>query len=206
MAFVIGVDVGGTNTDTAILRGGQVVTTAKTPTTEEKTRGVVDSIHKALSTLSDDTRAQVLSNLARVTIGTTHFVNAVKKRDGGSLDRVAVIRLCGSASQGLPPFSDFPEELKALVFGGQYMISGGVECDGKEIEPINAEDVKACLKKILDQSPPVQNVVISGVFAPCDEPCGRQEKIVEAILKTEHPEISCTLSHQVRSYIIVVVM
>lgn len=68
-----------------------------------------------------------------MSIGTTHFTNAVKKGDGKSLDRVAVIRLCGSASRGLPPFTDFPEKLQKLIFGGQYMISGGVEYDAKEI-------------------------------------------------------------------------
>lgn len=197
MAYVIGVDVGGTNTDTAILSGGDVIAKAKTPTTEDKTGGVVNSIHTALSSLPADTRAHVLSNMARVSIGTTHFTNAVQKRDGRSLDRVAVIRLCGSASRALPPFSDFPDELKQLMFGGVHMVSGGVEYNAKEIEPVDAEELRRCVRTILDQSPPVRNVVISGVFAPCDEPCGRQEKLAEEIVRAECPELSCTLSHQV---------
>lgn len=198
MSYVIGVDVGGTNTDTAILCGEKVVTKAKIPTTEEKTGGVVNSIHAALNSLSEKDKEDVLSNLERVSIGTTHFTNAVKKRDGSSLDRVAVIRLCGSASKGMPPFSDFPEDLKALVFGGGYMVKGGLEYDAKEIDPVDPDEVRVCVKKILNSSPPVKNVVISGVFSPCDEPCGRQEKLVEQMLQTEYPELSCTLSHQVR--------
>lgn len=198
MSYVIGVDVGGTNTDTAILCGGRVVTKAKTPTTEEKTGGVVDSIQAALNSLSEEDRAKVLSNLDRVSIGTTHFTNAVQKRDGSSLDRVAVIRLCGSASRALPPFSDFPEDLKALVFGGQYMVNGGVEYDAKEISAVDPDEVRACVGKMLSGSPPVRNVVVSGVFAPCDQPCGRQEQLVEEILQVEFPELSYTLSYQVR--------
>lgn len=198
MLHVIGVDVGGTNTDTAILCGGRVVTKAKTPTTEKKTGGVVNSIQAALNNLPENDRADVLNNLDRVSIGTTHFVNAVKKRDEGSLERVAVLRLCGSASKGLPPFSDFPEDLRALIFGGAYMIKGGVEYNGKEIAPVDPDDVRRCVQQILSASPPVKNVVIAGVFAPCDNPCGRQEKLVEQLLAMEFPEISCTLSHHVR--------
>ena len=200
---VIGVDVGGTNTDTAILRGGRVVAKAKTPTTADKTGGVVSSIRSALASLpSEEARAEVLGSLARVSIGTTHFTNAVQKRDGSSLDRVVVIRLCGSASRGMPPFADFPGELKELVYGGEYMIRGGLEYNAEEIDPIDPEEVRGCVREILSDSNSgdglrVKHVVISGVFSPCDKPCGRQEKEVEEIVKKECPEISCTLSHQV---------
>lgn len=198
MSYVIGVDVGGTNTDTAILCGGEVVTKAKTPTTEEKTGGVVNSIQAALGSLSEEDRTNVLSNLERVSIGTTHFTNAVRKRDGACLDKVAVIRLCGSSSRGLPPFADFPEDLKTLVFGGKYMVKGGVEYNAQEIGSVDLDEVRGCIREILSGTPPVRNVVVSGVFSPCDEPCGRQEKLVEQLLRAEYPELSYTLSYQVR--------
>ncbi len=194
MAFVIGVDVGGTNTDTAILQGTKVIVKSKTPTTGEKTSGVINSIQTALDGLPADTRSHVLDHLARVSIGTTHFTNAVEKRDRKSLDRVAVIRLCGPASRGLPPFADFPAELEDLVYGGGYMIGGGLEYNTKEISPINPEEVRKTVKEIMNRNPTVRNVVISGVFSPCDE---RQEKEVERIVKEECPQLSCTLSHEV---------
>jgi N-methylhydantoinase A/oxoprolinase/acetone carboxylase beta subunit len=199
MAYVIGVDVGGTNTDTVILCSGRVVAKAKFSTTEETTGGVVNSIRAALDSLSGEDRADVLNNLDRVSIGTTHFTNAVKKRDGSSLDRVAVIRLCGSASRALPPFSDFPDDLKDLVFGGEFMIKGGLEYDGREIDSIDPDELRECARRILSAVPPVKNVVVSGVFAPCDE---KQEKLVEEILINEHPELSYTLSYQVRARVI----
>lgn len=197
MAFVIGVDVGGTNTDTVILQGNKVVVKAKSPTTEDKTRGVINSIQAALDGLSAEVRSQVLDQLARVSIGTTHFTNAVKKRDGKSLDRVAVIRLCGPASRALPPYADFPAELEDLVYGGVYMIGGGLEYNTQEISPVNPEEVRGTVKEILNRNPAVRNVVISGVFSPCDDPGGRQEKEVEKIVKEECPQFSCTLSHEV---------
>ncbi len=202
MDYVIGVDVGGTNTDTAILRGGRVLAKGKKPTTEDKSQGVVSSIQAAIEQLcsTGDNRvdkSQFLKSLARVAIGTTHFVNAVKKRDAQSLDRVAVFRLCGPASRGLPPFSDFPEELKELVFGGAYMLSGGLEYDRKEISAVDEQEVRQCVREMMKQEPPVRHVVIAGVFAPTDDPCGKQERQVEKIVKDECPQLSCTLSHEV---------
>lgn len=202
MSYVIGVDVGGTNTDTAILRGGEVVAKGKRPTTEDKTSGVVDSIKAAIEQLCSTAelgveKSDLISSLARVTIGTTHFTNAVNKRDASSLDRVAVMRLCGCSSRGLPPFSDFPEELKELMFGGAYMLNGGLEYDRKEISAVDEQEVRDCVRQILKEEHPVRHVVICGVFAPCDDPCGRQEREVERIVKEECPQLSCTLSHEV---------
>ena len=204
MSYVVGVDVGGTNTDTAILLGGKVVGKGKQPTTEDKTLGIVASLQSAINQLCNSSggekmeMSELLNSLARVAIGTTHFVNAVKKRDGQNLDRVAVIRLCGSSSRGLPPFSDFPEELKELMFGGAYMLDGGLDYDRSEISPVREEEVKAVVQQIVRSEPLVRRVVIAGVFAPCDEPCGSQERLVEKIVKETCPELSCTLSHEVR--------
>ncbi len=40
----IGIDVGGTNTDAVIIEDGRVVAAAKTPTTEDVTGGVVQTL------------------------------------------------------------------------------------------------------------------------------------------------------------------
>ena len=199
MAYVIGVDVGGTNTDTAILKGHKVIAKAKRPTTQDKTRGIIDSIQAALESLpADHNRDVVLSSLDRVSIGTTHFVNAVKERAREHLKRVAVIRLCGSASRALPPFIDFPKDLSNLIYGGGYMVGGGLEYDTKcEISSLNEEELRGTMKQILERDPPVRNIVISGVFSPCDDPKNNQESRTEAIMKQVCPDISCTLSHEV---------
>ena len=95
--YRIGVDVGGTNTDAAIIniratespsRG--VCASSKTPTTSDVTTGIYTVIKNVLAESRVD-RKDVLS----VAIGTTHFVNAVVQADARRLSRVAVVRLCG---------------------------------------------------------------------------------------------------------------
>lgn len=95
--YRIGVDVGGTNTDAAIIdttvtdtpsRG--VCASSKTPTTPDVTTGIHSVIEKVLAETKIN-REDVRS----VAIGTTHFVNAVVQADARQLSRVAVVRLCG---------------------------------------------------------------------------------------------------------------
>lgn len=95
--YRIGCDVGGTNTDAAILDASRlqdeskgVLATFKTPTTADVTDGIKEAIEEVLKRSQID-RQQVLN----VAVGTTHFVNAVVENDARRLDRVAVIRLCG---------------------------------------------------------------------------------------------------------------
>lgn len=95
--YRIGCDVGGTNTDAAILDITQleesskgVLATCKTPTTSNVTDGIRAAIEEVVVKSQVD-RGKVLN----VAIGTTHFVNAVVEKDASRLERVAVIRLCG---------------------------------------------------------------------------------------------------------------
>ena len=68
----IGVDVCGTNTDAALLRGTKVLATIKTGTTADVTSGAGAAIRAVL--LAAQVRA---SDVSGVMIGTTHFLNAV---------------------------------------------------------------------------------------------------------------------------------
>lgn len=95
--YRIGCDVGGTNTDAALLDTTQahsssrgVLATHKTSTTADVTNGIKEAIDQVLNKSGID-RSRVDS----VAIGTTHFINAVVESDARKLDRVACIRLCG---------------------------------------------------------------------------------------------------------------
>ena len=87
----IGVDVGGTNTDAALLRGAQVLATIKTGTSSDVTGGVSAAIRAVLAA-----GGVGAADVGGVMIGTTHFLNAVV--EGKHLERVGILRLPRCAS------------------------------------------------------------------------------------------------------------
>ena len=91
----IGIDVGGTNTDSVLIDGTQIVRKSKTTTTENITNGVKDSLRAILP--SGDNNLDVNA----VMIGTTHFTNALLQKN--RLATTAALRLCLPATQMLPP-------------------------------------------------------------------------------------------------------
>lgn len=110
--YRIGIDVGGTNTDAAILdvralsstsRG--VLASCKTPTTPDVTSGIKHAVEEVLKKSNVNKE-----NLLSVAIGTTHFVNAVVQNDAGRLSRVAVVRLCGPYTREVGGFFEGKDE------------------------------------------------------------------------------------------------
>ena len=196
--YVIGVDVGGTNTDAVVFCGSEVVAAAKRPTEEDKTSGIVNAIRAALENFPGSVaKEEVVKNVARVCIGTTHFVNAVVSRDMSRLARVAVVRLCGSASRSLAPFCDFPDDLRGLICGGVHMVSGGFEYNLASISDLDEGELRKVAQNISQCDPPVRNVVVSGVFSPHDDPEANQEQRAAEVIQAECPGTTCTLSHKV---------
>ena len=195
--LVVGVDVGGTNTDAVILKGNEVVASVKHSTTPDRTTGVRNAIENVIENLvqsknqSEHTsRADVIKCIKRVNIGTTHFVNALIERK--NLEKVGVIRLCGSASRALPPFTDFPENLRRVLYGGCALVQGGHECTHKEIAGIDQQEIIQNVQQLWSNG--VHNFVISGVFSTLVH--HHETQAAEMITKA-FPDASITLSHSV---------
>ena len=103
----IGIDVGGTNTDSVLMDGTRLIHKFKTPTTEDITGG----IQTALSALLASSEKGM--TVDAVMVGTTHFTNALLQRR--DLAVTGILRLCLPATDMLPPMVDWPEELKAAI-------------------------------------------------------------------------------------------
>jgi N-methylhydantoinase A/oxoprolinase/acetone carboxylase beta subunit len=194
--YRIGVDVGGTNTDSAVLditalntpsRG--VIASAKSPTTRDITSGIEQVIKDVLAK-SNVQKADVLS----VTIGTTHFVNAVVEADERRLSKVAVVRLCGPFTRQLPPFVDFPANLKKILNGGVHYLDGGLEIDGREISPLNLEQIKTVVESV--QNAGVKTIAVVGVFSPLDHSGAHEERCKSFMLELD-PSLNITCSHSI---------
>ncbi|GJN76357.1 hypothetical protein PLICBS_010470 [Purpureocillium lilacinum] len=194
--YRIGVDVGGTNTDAAILDikaldspGRGVLASHKATTTPDITSGIEEAIKAVLASSAID-QSRVLS----VTIGTTHFINALVEADARRLDRVAVVRLCGPYTRQIPPFSGFPVGLHKILDGGVYYLKGGLEMDGREIAPLDPEEIRKAARDIVAAG--VKAVALAGVFSPLDHE-GIHEKRCKKILLEEAPDLNIVCSHDI---------
>ena len=126
----IGIDVGGTNTDAALMDGATVKGACKTPTTPDVSSGITAVLKEVLRMTG-----VAASEIQAVMIGTTHFTNAVVERK--RLLEVAAIRLGLPATRSLPPMTDWPDDLATTLGRHTFMVHGGHEFDGREIAPLD---------------------------------------------------------------------
>lgn len=191
----LGVDVGGTNTDAVIIDtnaaspGTAVKAWHKTATTPSPS----DGIREAMSTMLKDSDIDP-KDISSVTIGTTHFVNAVVEADASKLASVAVIRLCGPFSKHVPPCIDWREDLREIILGHYALLKGGLEVDGHLISDINNDEIREQCRIIREKE--ITTVVVNGVFSPIDT-VERQEERAADIIRAEIPGVDVVLSKEV---------
>lgn len=176
----LGIDVGGTNTDAVLVADGAILHAIKVPTTEDVTGGIVDAMRSVL--------AHVDVSVDAVMIGTTHFVNAVVQRR--SLAPVAAIRVGLPATAGLPPFTDWPDDLATPVAGGSWLVEGGHDYDGRRFMPLDVAAVRSAALEIRARG--LSQAAVTAMFSPLTQ---EDEAAVAAILREEVPGISVTCSH-----------
>jgi len=174
----IGIDVGGTNTDGALLDGEQVIETIKTPTTAD----VLGGIRKALEGVSH-------SDIGAVVIGTTQFTNAVVQRS--NLNRVGFLRIGLPAGRSLPPLSGWPSDLAEAVHGKTLLVRGGIEYDGRPFEDLDEQAVIEAAHQFADSG--IDAIVVAGAFSPIDT---RQEIRAAELITEHHPKAQVTVSHR----------
>ncbi|MFT3818644.1 MAG: hydantoinase/oxoprolinase family protein [Rubrivivax sp.] len=180
----IGIDVGGTNTDTVLVEDDAVVDAVKVPTTEDVMGGVVAGLRELLARVGERGRA-----VDAVMIGTTHFINAVVQRR--DLVRVAALRIGLPASQSLVPMIDWPRDLRAAVDPLVFMVEGGHEYDGRLFMPLDERAVREAAQRISDSG--VRALGISAAFSPLT---AEHELRAAEIVREVDPGLAVTLSHR----------
>jgi N-methylhydantoinase A/oxoprolinase/acetone carboxylase beta subunit len=181
--YRIGIDVGGTNTDAVLMRGGEVRAWAKRPTTEDVTSGILSTLATVITEAGGDPVEAVM-------IGTTHFTNAVVQRK--DLAPIAVVRLGAPATESLPPLVDWPRDLADAVLEHYEILPGGHEFDGSELSAIDPAALKAAAHRIEKKG--LHSVAVCAVFSPINP---RSEDVAAAILAAELPDFEITKSHDV---------
>ncbi len=181
----IGIDVGGTNTDAALLDGDKVLQAVKAPTSADVMTGVVQSLRKVL-----DAAGMKASAVDVMMIGTTHFTNAVVQRR--DLAQTACVRLCLPATASLPPMVDWPTDLRDVIGNHWWLAHGGNEFDGRKISPLDEAELVGIAAEIKAKG--INSVAISSVFSPVS---GEMEKQAGEILARELPGAHITLSSDI---------
>ena len=181
----VGVDVGGTNTDAVVMAGHSVAASVKVPTTVDVTSGILAALNGLFSN-----GELMAAEVAAVMIGTTHFTNAVVQADG--LAPTAAIRLGLPATSSLPPMVDWPDRLITATGGHTYMCRGGHEYDGREIAPLDREELRRVVE--LAGQAGVRSFAITSVFSPVNPDFEREAAlIVEEIVD----DASVSLSNEI---------
>ncbi len=179
---IIGIDVGGTNTDAVLMRESEILAVAKTQTTDDITSGMSEVIKDVLK------KANVSSSKIRyVMIGTTHLLNATLQH---RLKKVAIIRLGFPATTAISPCAGWPKEMVSSINAKTYIIKGGFEYNGQPISKVDDEELKTIAKQLRDLD--IELVAVTGVFAHVNP---AQEKYVAEILQKFNPNLKISLSH-----------
>lgn len=166
-SYIIGVDIGGTNTDAVLVdQNDKIVGAVKATTTNDISLGFSTAVEQLLDQNAIDPKS-----IQGVFLGTTHATNAIlQKKD---LFRVGVIRIAGQNPEALPVAFAWPQDLKDAVIGGSETINGGFECNGKVLTPLCKEEACQAIQRLLEKQ--VDSIAIIGVFSPLNS---NQEQIV----------------------------
>jgi N-methylhydantoinase A/oxoprolinase/acetone carboxylase beta subunit len=181
----IGIDVGGTNTDAALMDGGVMRAACKSPTTADVSSGIIAVLRRVLA-IADTAPAAITA----VMIGTTHFTNAVVERR--RLLEVAGVRLGLPATRALPPMTDWPADLADRLGRHVFMVRGGNEFDGREIAPLDEAELARIGAEIRGRG--LRSAAITGVFSPVTP---AMELRAAEILRDAVPDLAVTLSHEI---------
>jgi len=180
----IGIDVGGTHTDAAIVDGGTVVASYKAVTSMDITSGILEALNAVVD------KAQIAtSEIRAVMLGTTQFTNAVVERR--HLTEAAVIRLCLPAGECLPPMVDWPGELADTLGNHSYMAHGGNEYNGEVVSPLDEGELNKIIDSISESG--ARALAISASFSPLHP---EMEIRVADLVRSRLPGMPVVLSHE----------
>jgi len=183
----VGFDVGGTFTDGVLMRGRDVLTKAKSLTTQDVTTGIIHALDTLLERSGIDP-----GEIEMVSLGTTHTTNAIIERR--NLNRVGVFRLGAPATTAIPPLTGWPEDLKAAIGGADlvHVVRGGSEYDGRDIVPLDRDAIEAACHEMAGK---VDSVAITGVFSPII--ADHEERAAEIVRRILGEDVHITLSHRI---------
>ena len=184
MKFIVGIDVGGTNTDFVVIDENKKIFFSKKQLTSKLiSDGIIDFFQN-----------EILKNFKKedikyISLGTTFALNSIL--ESKNLSKVGSLRIAGHFPDSLDPLFEWDEEIKNKILIGFETSFGGYECDGIEINKINFNDIEKKIKILIGKG--AEEIAISGVFSLL---YSNQEKEVEKFI-IEKFNIPVTISSEI---------
>jgi N-methylhydantoinase A len=205
MGYLIGVDIGGTFTDCAVVDDAGTITVAKAPTTPDDPQlGFFAAIDVAAAELGID-RSALLRQTDRLAHGTTVAINAVVTRGGSRVGLLTTrgfgdtLRIMDNAGRGIgldvdellhfPPTQP-PEPFMAA--GDVVEIAERIDTRGEVVAPLDLAEVRSAVQQLVGSGVEALAVCLMwSIMNPAHE-------LAIASLVTElHPDVPVSLSHLV---------
>ena len=154
--YKLGIDVGGTNTDSVLIDENRtVVADIKYPTSADIYDGILGAMRTVLEVSGVDPK-----QIHQAMLGTTQCTNAIVERK--NLASIGILRIGAPATTGIRPMVDWAEDIQKIAVGST-IIGGGFEYDGKELTPLDTEAAKAFFADMKAKG--VKSIAISCVFS-----------------------------------------
>lgn len=196
MSYRIGIDIGGTFTDFALLKGKEVVLHKNLSTPEDRSIGVMDGLQR-LAAMEDLPLNDFLARCDAIVHGTTIADNTLIEMNGaltglitteGFRDEVEYRRGFKEDIWDIqlkPPTEITPRRRRLTV-------PERILADGSVYKALDEAAVRECCRRLKKQN--VESVAISFLFAFVNP---KHEKRVAEIVAEEMPGVQISLSHQV---------
>ena len=205
MGYLIGVDIGGTFTDCAVVDDVGTITVAKAPTTpDDPQRGFFAAIDVAAAELAID-RTALLRQTDRLAHGTTVAINAVVTRGGSRVGLLTTrgfgdtLRIMDNAGRGIgldvdellhfPPTKP-PEPFMAA--GDVVEIAERIDTRGEVVAPLDLAEVRGAIDALVGSG--VQALAVCLMWSIMNP---AHELAIAELVAEQYPDLPVSLSHLV---------
>jgi N-methylhydantoinase A len=202
MTYLVGIDIGGTFTDCAIVDGAGKLLTTKVPSTpQDFSRGMMDALGagaQALGLSLDDFCRDISFLSHGTTVGTNTIIQKRGARVGlittkGHEDAIHIMRGSrGYAGRDIRKVVHFPETSKPAPIVPKRLIRGvseRVDCFGEIVVDLNQQQAEAAIRELLAEG--VQAIAICFLWSFRNP---AHENQVKAMVQRLAPEVFVTTS------------
>jgi N-methylhydantoinase A len=205
MAYLCGVDIGGTFTDCVLVGDDGTMYVGKASTTpDDPSQGFLDSIRSAAANAGVDPDS-VLTETTRLLHGTTIATNAVVQRNGAKVglittkghgDAILMMRGAGRTT-GMPidrmldiPGSGKPQPLvpRTLI----HEVTERVDFDGEVVVSLDEEEARSAVRDLVAQD--VDAICVSFLWSTANN---THEELAASIIEREYPDLFLSVGNRV---------